>query len=208
MVKKKEKLVRFNRNNILETAETLFAEKGVRNTTMDDISRAADYSKSTIYVYFKSKEEIYQHIIYKHMCHLRDAAYQRIQRAERFEQCYYGICGELVTISEQYPLYFESMMDTICIEEKELEQCEILRDIYEAGEAINDNMSILFQRGVQEGFLRPDIPILPSVFTLWASLASIITLAGKKEAYFSKRIGMSKAEFLQYAFQMLLTSLQ
>ena len=50
--KKENRLVRFNRQNILEAAERLFAEKGVRQTTMDDIAKAADYSKSTVYVYF------------------------------------------------------------------------------------------------------------------------------------------------------------
>ena len=70
--KKENRLVRFNRQNILEAAERLFAEKGVRQTTMDDIAKAADYSKSTVYVYFKSKDEIYDWIIYTHMCTLRD----------------------------------------------------------------------------------------------------------------------------------------
>ena len=34
-------------------------EKGIALTTMDDISKEAGYSKSTVYVYFKSKDEIY-----------------------------------------------------------------------------------------------------------------------------------------------------
>ena len=57
-LEKKEKLAQFHRQNIMETAENLFAEKRIAQTTMDDIAKNADYSKSTIYVYFKSKEEI------------------------------------------------------------------------------------------------------------------------------------------------------
>ena len=60
---KKEKLIRFNKENILETAEMLFSNKGIEKTTMDEIAKRADCSKSTIYVYFDSKEEIYNHII-------------------------------------------------------------------------------------------------------------------------------------------------
>ena len=66
----KEHLVRFHQQNILAAAEKLFSEKGVCQTTMDDISRAAEYSKSTIYVYFHSKDEIYNYIIPVSYTHL------------------------------------------------------------------------------------------------------------------------------------------
>ena len=55
---KREKLKEFHRSNILEVAKKLFLENGFIQTTMDDIAKVADYSKSTLYVYFKSKEEI------------------------------------------------------------------------------------------------------------------------------------------------------
>ena len=55
---KREKLKEFHRSNILEVAKKLFLENGFIQTTMDDIAKMADYSKSTLYVYFKSKEEI------------------------------------------------------------------------------------------------------------------------------------------------------
>ena len=55
--RKKLALEQFNRDNILTAARELFETKGVQDTTMDDIALQADYSKSTIYVYFRSKEE-------------------------------------------------------------------------------------------------------------------------------------------------------
>ena len=53
--RKKLALEQFNRDNILTAARELFETKGVQDTTMDDIALQADYSKSTIYVYFRSK---------------------------------------------------------------------------------------------------------------------------------------------------------
>ena len=46
--RKKEALERFNRDNILTAAKELFELNGIEHTTMDDIARQADYSKSTI----------------------------------------------------------------------------------------------------------------------------------------------------------------
>lgn len=205
--KKKEILVEFNKKNILDTAEKLFSEKGIKQTTMDDISREADYSKSTIYVYFKSKEEIYNHIIFVHMCELRDITELSIKEATNFEECYYTICNKLLLLYEQYPLYFASIMGNISIDEKALAENVILQKIYDVGEEISNSMTLLFKKGISENYLSPDINILPAVFTLWASLGSLITMSTEKEAYILKRMKMEKSEFLQYGFQMLFSSI-
>ena len=47
-----------HRENIVSAASALFMEKGIAATSMDDIAKAAGYSKATLYVYFENKEEI------------------------------------------------------------------------------------------------------------------------------------------------------
>lgn len=46
------------RDEILLAAARLFAERGFRAVTMDDIAKSLEYVKSVIYYYFKSKNEI------------------------------------------------------------------------------------------------------------------------------------------------------
>lgn len=46
------------RNNIIESAESLFREKGFKETLMEEISEKADVSKGTLYNYFPDKESI------------------------------------------------------------------------------------------------------------------------------------------------------
>jgi len=45
---------------ILEAALTMFTEKGFAGTRLDEIARAAGISKGTLYLYFKSKQEIFE----------------------------------------------------------------------------------------------------------------------------------------------------
>jgi AcrR family transcriptional regulator len=47
---------------ILAVAGPLFARFGLRKTTIDDIAQAAGLGKGTIYLYFTSKEEIFQSV--------------------------------------------------------------------------------------------------------------------------------------------------
>ena len=48
------------RNNILDTAQRLFIKRGYENTSMKQIAERSNISKSNIYRYFRSKEEIYE----------------------------------------------------------------------------------------------------------------------------------------------------
>jgi len=48
----------FVRETILRAAEKLFQRWGIRKTTMEDIAREAGKGKSTLYYYFKSREEV------------------------------------------------------------------------------------------------------------------------------------------------------
>jgi TetR/AcrR family transcriptional regulator, repressor of fatR-cypB operon len=59
--KEKERL--FRRATIMDAAVGFFAQKGYRDTTLDEIAVTAEFGKGTIYNYFKSKEDIYSAII-------------------------------------------------------------------------------------------------------------------------------------------------
>lgn len=53
------------RSAIISAAQSIFARFGFRKTTVDEIARAAHKAKSSIYRYFKSKEEIFRTIVEK-----------------------------------------------------------------------------------------------------------------------------------------------
>jgi AcrR family transcriptional regulator len=52
-----------NRRFILQAAEKVFVQKGYRLATVDDIAEEAQFSKATLYRYFKSKSDIFFEII-------------------------------------------------------------------------------------------------------------------------------------------------
>lgn len=56
-------MVKKTRYRFIEVARSLFARKGVENTTMNDIATASDKGRRTIYTYFKSKREIFNAVI-------------------------------------------------------------------------------------------------------------------------------------------------
>ncbi len=53
------------KDNIIITAQKLFARFGLNKTSVDEIAKITHVAKGTIYHYFKSKEEIFEEVINK-----------------------------------------------------------------------------------------------------------------------------------------------
>ena len=53
MARRKKEPRSVHREKIASAASVLFMDKGIVATSMDDIAKAAGYSKATLYVYFE-----------------------------------------------------------------------------------------------------------------------------------------------------------
>ncbi|HAF06996.1 MAG: TetR/AcrR family transcriptional regulator [bacterium] len=70
------------REIIIEAARNIFARFGFRKTTMDEIAQAALKAKSSIYHYFKSKDEIFRTIVEKESRTLREEIKKAIKQED------------------------------------------------------------------------------------------------------------------------------
>ena len=201
---KKERLSEFNRGNILSVAKRLFLEKGIAQTTMDDIAKEADYSKSTVYVYFKSKDEIYNHIILEHFEILKAAICNALCNAPNFAEAFFAVCDAMVGAYQTYPLFLEGVLSEIKMPADESET--VLVKIYKVGEEIDEIIGDYLKESIAEKHISLSIPPLRATFILWAGITGIILTAHKKEIYISKTLGITKEDFMRDGFQLLLKS--
>lgn len=83
-------MVSKTRDKLIEVARQLFANKGVENTTMNDIAAASEKGRRTIYTYFKNKREIYNAVIEKQsdkiIENLRNIASSPLDPVQKLEQ--------------------------------------------------------------------------------------------------------------------------
>lgn len=78
---------------ILEAALELFAEKGFSSTRMVDVAKKAGISKGTLYLYFDSKEKIFQELVTTFISPMVDEAELAISQ---FEGSASELLGEFV----------------------------------------------------------------------------------------------------------------
>ncbi|MFS0556814.1 TetR/AcrR family transcriptional regulator [Brevibacillus sp. 179-C9.3 HS] len=72
-----------NRDHVIATASDLFLQKGLMNTSMDDVVAHSKVSKSNIYYHFKSKEELVVAVLSYRMHVLRVAMETILQRTDQ-----------------------------------------------------------------------------------------------------------------------------
>lgn len=83
-------MVSKTRDKLIEVARQLFANKGVENTTMNDIAAASEKGRRTIYTYFKNKREIYNAVVERQsermVENLRKIASSTLEPVQKLEQ--------------------------------------------------------------------------------------------------------------------------
>jgi len=79
---KKEVVSQFRQAEIITAARKVFAEKGYVAATVDGIAQRANLAKGTIYVYFDSKEQIYNAVMSDDLETLRRLTLEKIRKAK------------------------------------------------------------------------------------------------------------------------------
>jgi AcrR family transcriptional regulator len=119
-VKKKKKTrqqrrVGRTRQKLLEAASSLFAEKGLDLTTIDDITERADVGKGTFYYHFKNKEGLLKVLINEVLGELIETINQRAEGITDLSELLDTLIGVHIEFFsarwEDFVLYYQGRAD-------------------------------------------------------------------------------------------------
>lgn len=203
MARRKKQPQSEHRKTISKIAEKLFSEKGIENTSMSDIAKESGYSKASLYVYFKNKEELVAVLVLESMEKLYEYLSTAVKVQGEFFERYLKICEALFQYHSEYPLYSQMALMNINID---LEGTEFLpeeKETFQVGEKINALLWSFFCEGIELGVIKQDINIAQTTFTMWGMLTGVIQLSFNKKDYITERIQMQQKEFLDRSFLLL-----
>lgn len=192
-----------HRHNIASAAQELFMQKGIAGTSMNEIAQKAGYSKATLYVYFKNKEEIVGLLVLESMQMLYEHISNALETSTHTKERYDSICHALVTYQQQYPFYFQLALSEINIDFTHTHFLPEEQETFRVGEKINDIIRRFVQDGIDAGDFRADIPIMTTLFSFWGMMSGLILTAENKKVYITQKIKISRKEFLSYGFDTL-----
>jgi AcrR family transcriptional regulator len=123
-MKSKRKVVsEFRRAEIVDAARAVFARRGFAHGIMDEIAKEAGIAKGTIYLYFRSKTDIYKAVLDHDMKALKKSTLKRIEVAA-------GLKGKIGAFTLARIEYAESRKEFFRIMDSERENLSLTRGQY------------------------------------------------------------------------------
>ncbi len=111
MKTKQQVVSEFRRTAIVDAARTVFARKGFARGIMDEIAREAGMAKGTVYLYFRSKKEIYGAVLNRDMEFLKKSMLERIDAEKNLKDKIRAFTLARIENAETKKKFFQ-IMDT------------------------------------------------------------------------------------------------
>ena len=194
-----------HQNRIAEQAMILFAKKGIDNTKMDEIASLAGYSKATVYVYFKNKDDIISFLALQSIIKLRTAIETAVLKEEDVKESFFKICNSLVDYHRDYPDFFDMSLKHINVKSAEYNQWD--SQTYKVGEEINQLLYQYLEKGIKSGIFKNTDNSFETVFLMWGMISGVIALASEKEEYILLAGKITKERFMQDGFEKIYSSI-
>lgn len=205
IIERKEREKEERHNSIIDAAENVFFSKGVANSTMDEVAEEAELSKGTIYLYFKSKDDLYHAIILRGL----NILYSMFEKAITAEKK--GIDKVQATgrayfdFFKNHSNYFEAMLhqETHKIQEEREEESPHVFICNEAGNRIFSLLQKIIKEGIEDGSLNYELDPLKLSIILWGHASGIMQVMKAKGEMIQKMFGVGSEELITYSFNLM-----
>lgn len=184
--RKREKEAR--REAILRAADEVIARTGARHLTMDEVARAAELSKGTLYLYFAGKDALFAAVAERNISEKLPALRAAVEAAED------GL-GEVVALHDAWhvelsrtPHVFRFMIEWF-LEPRIDDRSEAFQR-YRA--RVRETIGLLvraLERGQRDGSIRADIDTTHHAMHIWSSTLGVMLMHRNAESV-SKRISL------------------
>src|SRR5262245_34494180 len=157
---KRQVVSEYRTSELLEAARSVFSKKGFHDATIDDVAYEAGVAKGTVYLYFKSKQDIY-------LSALRDGIETLIQEMRTVAASSANAEEKLRKLIATKIAYFDKHRDFFRIFQSELGRME--KTMSEFKDLYFDQAQIIekiLKQGAGEGLLLEKVNIKKAAFAI------------------------------------------
>jgi AcrR family transcriptional regulator len=171
---RKEREREHRREEILKAAREVFFEKGLQNSTMDEIAERSELSKGTLYLYYKSKEDLYLAVMVEGMELLTSMFEEAVRQStsprdslDRLGRTYYQFFLEHRNYFRMFH-FFQSPQFHKQVSEEMMNACTA------QNQKIWSLVTKLIEEGIRSGDFRSDLSPGEMAVILWSASNAIL----------------------------------
>lgn len=204
---RKEREKKKRRNDIINAAEKVFFSKGMDNATMDEVAETAELSKGTLYLYFKSKEEIYLAICMRGLEIMSDLFENAVKKDMNGLEKLTAIGKAYYEFYRKYPDYHNALIywesNVFDLENKN----SLASDCDERGHKGLNILIDAVKQGIADKTLRSDIDPQETAILLWGFSLGVIQLVSLKGAHFRDQHGINLEKLQKTGMDFMVRSI-
>lgn len=191
----------FRKQLMVEAAEKLFNKLGYTDTTMDLIAKESEFSKPTLYNYFKSKDELALHVYIKNHNRKMEFIWGYVKKFETG-------ADKLRAFGEAYYRYFEKNPEHLKLQvswdylgfnrdnirDEDMDEMDIkLKGDY-------SSIDELYNQGIKDGTLRGDIDFRNTLELFYLTTRAVMNqiLIINKESKFGSLNDFAENQYFVY----------
>lgn len=192
--------------DIVDAAEKIIFSKGYEKATMDEIAEAAELSKGTLYLYYKTKEELYQAIAIRGNIILRKMAQAALHDDMN------GLV-KIITITQAYFRFYEqhrSYFDALHHMDTSEMTPEAIQERHQAFERSENALYLLrdvIAQGVEDRSIRSDVDPMKQALLVWGQALGVLQVMISKECMMVDVLNVQRKDLMEAFYTTLQRSL-
>lgn len=200
---RKQKDIENRRNEILDAVERIYEIGNFESVTMDDIAKEAEFTKQTLYAYFKGKEEIMASIYIRAANNINQmikAALDEKQSMTGYEML--DLMRIVFTdIAERKPLYTKMMSIFQLKDLSEFKNLGIYDEIVTKNTNLTNYMSACMNKGIHDGSIKKNTDVKSGVLFLKALILGTVSMVTYNEQNLMQEFNLTPMESLRGIFE-------
>ncbi len=205
---RKEREREHRRRVILRAARKIFFNKGLQAASMDEVAELAELSKGTLYLYFKSKEDLYVSLLEEGMNILRRMFEEVASKPLPADEALKQIGLAYYDFFKRHPDYFQILKFTDARSLHSKVSREVLACTEQCSMGCLQVVASVYQRGVTEGIYRSDLAPLEVAIMLWGTSNGMIGLIANQQDDFISDEAIDLEKIMYTSWELMMNSLR
>ncbi|MBN2104942.1 TetR/AcrR family transcriptional regulator [bacterium] len=208
IAERREREKQQRQQDIIDAAERIFFSKGIQQATMDDVATEAELSKGTLYLYFKSKDELYLAITLRGIQIMTELFQKAVQKPATGLEKAFAIGTAFFTFAQKYPNYFDALSHFELDELQFDDGCILATECSDVGQGALNILIGALKQGIEDGSIRNDIDPVRMAAIMWGMSSGIIQLTALKGKHLEQEHGFNMEGIVEESFQVFRCALE
>jgi TetR/AcrR family transcriptional regulator len=208
IAERKEREKEHRKEDIIDAAQKVFFEKGLLTATMDEIAVTAELAKGTLYLYYKSKEDLYLAVMMRGLKILYEMFEKVIDSPKPTTE-------KLMELGEAYTAYYEQNKNyfrMLHFFQTPQFHRQVTEEMKQACSINNQKLWSLvigiFKKGIEEKTIREDLNPTDVAIIIWSTATTLLMRIDSEYDLWKERMHIDLNQTLRLSYSLLLDSIQ